>query len=46
MMILDKIINGILDHKTQCLILFEDVNEKETEFETNIRIMNEFMNKI
>lgn len=46
MMILDKTINGILDHKTQCLILFEDENEKETEFETNIRIMNEFMNKI
>lgn len=46
MMILDKKIHGILDHKTQCLVLFDKKNEEKTEFEKNIFILESYMNQI
>ncbi|OQS54214.1 rpn6 [Ecytonucleospora hepatopenaei] len=44
-MILDKKINGILDHKTQCLVLFEKKEISKGEFEKNVSVLAEYMEK-
>lgn len=41
-MILDKKINGILDHATQCLILFDHNDEQENHMLKNMQILEQY----
>ncbi|KAI5151838.1 26S proteasome regulatory subunit N6 [Enteropsectra breve] len=43
-MILDKIINGILDHMTGCLILFENKKKMEDEPSQVIHVLKSYLN--
>ncbi|KAL6122360.1 hypothetical protein NUSPORA_00601 [Nucleospora cyclopteri] len=45
-MILDKSILGILDHKTQCLVLYDEVEEVESDLAKTVKILSEFLTKI
>ncbi|ORD94372.1 PSD11 [Enterospora canceri] len=46
MMILDKAIYGILDHRTQSLILYEKKEDGDVGFRKNIAILREYMCKL
>lgn len=45
-MILDDVISGILDHDTQCLILYDAMDNEENESFKEIKIFEEFLGKI
>lgn len=45
-MILDKAINGILDHATQCLILYSESQSKKTALADSIATMERFFESI
>lgn len=45
-MILDNVISGILDHDTQCLILYDAVSSDEDVPFKEIKVLREFLNQV